>query len=161
MIPGSLRLPLDSPLGPLSIALSERAVHRLGFGACPEVAIPPSLRRLFERAATQLAEYLAGERGGFDLPLDPAPPGTPFQDAVWRALREIPYGQVLSYSDLASRAGHPRAVRAAGAACGANRIAIFIPCHRVVAKGGLGGFGGGLAVKETLLRLEREHRPRR
>jgi methylated-DNA-[protein]-cysteine S-methyltransferase len=156
---GTIRLPLDSPIGPLSVSLSERAVHRLDFGESPELEVPRPLRPLLGRLTAQLAEYFAGERAAFDLPLEPDPPGTPFQEDIWRALREIPYGQVLSYADLASWAGHPGAFRAAGAACGSNRIAIVIPCHRVVAKGGLGGFGGGPAVKETLLRLEREHRP--
>lgn len=150
-----VRLPLHSPIGPLNVTLSPGAVHRLDFGPCPRVPVPAGVARLFERVERQLGEYFAGKRKAFDLPLEPAPPGTPFQESAWRAMMEIPYGQVLSYTDLASWAGHPGAARAAGAACGANRIAIVIPCHRVVAKGGLGGFGGGLDAKMALLNLER------
>jgi O-6-methylguanine DNA methyltransferase len=150
-----VRIPVDSPLGPLSVTLSEVALHRLDFGRCPARVIPEEIRPLYERVERQLGEYFAGKRKEFDLPLDPDPPGTAFQEACWRAMREIPYGQVLSYADLASWAGSPGAFRAAGAACGANRIAVVIPCHRIVAKGGLGGFGGGLDAKRILLNLER------
>jgi methylated-DNA-[protein]-cysteine S-methyltransferase len=89
----------------------------------------------------------------FDLPL--APQGTQFQLAVWRELQRIPYGQTVSYGELARRIGNPKASRAVGSANGANQIPIVIPCHRVIAAGGkLGGFGGGLPVKEALLALE-------
>ena len=150
-----VRLPLDSPIGPLSVTLSEGAVHRLDFGPCPQVPVPAGVARLFARVKRQLGEYFAGKRREFDLPLEPDPPGTSFQEAAWQAMREIPYGQVISYADLAAWAGHPGAFRAAGGACGANRIAVIIPCHRVVSKTGLGGFGGGLDAKMALLNLER------
>lgn len=104
-------------------------------------------------AALEIEEYLAGRRRDFDFALDP--PGTAFQQSVWRCLREIPYGATASYGEIARRAGRPGAARAVGAACGANPIALVIPCHRVVGTGGaLTGFGGGLALKEQLLRLE-------
>ena len=110
---------------------------------------------MWERVRKQVDAYFAGNRKTFTLPLEPEPAGTAFQRDVWRALRDIPYGQVISYGDLARWAGRSGASRAAGAACGANRVPIFIPCHRVVAKsGGLGGFGGGLEIKEALLRHE-------
>ena len=116
----------------------------------PETAVP---RELFRRAFGQLAEYFAGRRRSFSLPLAPA--GTEFQRRIWAALREIPYGQTISYETLAARAGSPGAFRAAGQACRSNPLAILIPCHRVVGKDGrLTGFAGGLDVKAFLLRLE-------
>ena len=104
-------------------------------------------------AATQLAEYFAGTRTAFDVPL--APSGTPFQLAVWRALAGIPYGETITYAELARRVGRPTAYRAAGQANGANPLAIVVPCHRVVAAGGrIGGYAGGVTVKRRLLALE-------
>jgi AraC family transcriptional regulator of adaptative response/methylated-DNA-[protein]-cysteine methyltransferase len=101
----------------------------------------------------QLGEYFAGERRSFELPL--ATPGTPFQRLVWDELRRIPYGETLTYAELALGLGRPGASRAVGQANGANRIAILIPCHRVVAcDGGLGGYGGGLWRKLRLLETE-------
>jgi methylated-DNA-[protein]-cysteine S-methyltransferase len=102
----------------------------------------------------QLKAYFAGERRDFDLPL--APSGTTFQQQVWSALREIPYGQTRSYRDIAEHIGSPKAVRAVGLANGRNPISIVVPCHRVVgADGSLTGYGGGLHNKQLLLDLER------
>lgn len=101
-------------------------------------------------AIRQVGEYFEGKRRAFDLPL--APEGTPFQKAVWRALGEIPFGSRVTYSEIARRIGRPSAVRAVGAANGANPIAIVIPCHRVVGSdGSLTGYGSGLPVKSWLL----------
>lgn len=106
-----------------------------------------------ERAAAQLDEYFSGVRTAFDIPLHLA--GTAFQSAVWRELLKIPYGETLSYSELAARAGSPKAVRAAGCANGANPVSIFVPCHRIVGSGrGLVGYGGGLPAKKMLLEIE-------
>lgn len=103
--------------------------------------------------ATQLAEYFRRERRDFDLPL--APRGTPFQLRVWEELRRIPYGATVSYAELAARVGNPGAFRAVGRANGTNPIPVVIPCHRVINTGGaLGGYGGGLPVKQALLELE-------
>ena len=108
---------------------------------------------LLLRAEEQLREYFAMERQTFDLPVRLQ--GTPFQQAVWQALREIPYGETRTYGDIARRIGHPRASRAVGMANHANRLLIIVPCHRVIgANGQLTGFGAGLPVKEYLLRLE-------
>lgn len=104
-------------------------------------------------AASQLAEYFAGERTTFDLPL--APRGTDFQRMVWDALRAIPCGETRSYASIARAIGRPSAVRAVGAANGRNPISIVVPCHRVIGtNGSLTGFAGGLPAKERLLRLE-------
>jgi methylated-DNA-[protein]-cysteine S-methyltransferase len=108
----------------------------------------------FGDARTQLAEYFAGRRRRFELPL--AMDGTPFQRRVWQALREIPYGRTTTYGELARRIGRsPSASRAVGMANGRNPIAVVVPCHRVVgADGSLTGFGGGLERKRLLLELE-------
>ena len=104
-------------------------------------------------AREQLEEYLAGERQNFSIPLLMV--GSDFQKGVWRALMKIPYGQTVSYKDLARAIGNPRAVRAVAAANGANAIGIIVPCHRVIASdGGIGGYAGGVEVKGRLLRLE-------
>ncbi|MFN8526148.1 MAG: methylated-DNA--[protein]-cysteine S-methyltransferase [Chloroflexota bacterium] len=109
-----------------------------------------------ERAAEvarQLRTFLEGKRREFDLPLDLR--GTPFQTAVWRALRDIPFGRTVSYRDLASAIGQPTATRAVGAANGRNPVPIVVPCHRVIgANGTLTGYGGGLPLKSRLLALE-------
>lgn len=104
---------------------------------------------------TQLAEYFAGERTDFDLPL--APEGTGFQRKVWRALCEIPYGETISYGELARRIAQPTAARAVGLANGSNPLPIVVPCHRVIgADGSLTGFGGGIERKRWLLAHERK-----
>lgn len=112
---------------------------------------------LLKRAGTQLMEYLAGERKEFDLPL--AFEGTEFQQAVWKALLAIPYGQTRSYGQIAAVIGKPKACRAVGMANNRNPIAIIVPCHRVIgANGGLVGYGSGLDIKEKLLNLEKRFR---
>jgi len=103
--------------------------------------------------ADQLAEYLNGERKTFDLPVDLV--GTEFQHAVWTELRNIPFGEKKTYSDIAENIGRPKAVRAVGSAIGANPVLMVVPCHRVIAKSGkLGGFRGGISMKKGLLELE-------
>jgi len=148
---------IDSPVGPLLAVEQVGALVGLHFtdagGPFPHddwVADDAP----FAELRRQLAEYFAGGRREFDLPL--APEGTPFQVEVWQALRRIPYGRTVSYRDLAEMVGRPNAMRAVGGANGANRMPIVIPCHRVIAAdGGLGGFGGGLDRKRLLLDLER------
>ena len=153
----------DSPVGPLLIAGDQEGVRHIRFprpdGSKKSIAVKPergwieSSSGAVAQAVAQLREYFAGSRTEFDLLL--APQGTHFQLAVWRELQRIPYGQTISYGELARRIGNPKASRAVGTANGANQIPIVIPCHRVIAAGGkLGGFGGGLPVKEALLALE-------
>lgn len=106
-----------------------------------------------KECAEQLADYFAGIRQRFDLPV--APRGTPFQERVWREIARVPCGQTITYSELASRAGAPGSARAAGAATGRNPISIVVPCHRIVgADGSLTGYAGGLARKRKLLEIE-------
>ena len=108
---------------------------------------------VFTDVVDQLKSYFAGERKAFDLPL--VLEGSEFQKKVWTALQDIPYGETVSYKMLAQRVGSPKAVRAVGAANGANPIPIIIPCHRVIGNdGSLKGFGGGLPLKKRLLELE-------
>lgn len=150
------RLVVESPAGPLALEGDGEQVTHLhlpntGAAATGSTAgrVPPALRE----AARQLDEYFARRRTEFSLPLAPA--GTEFQRSVWLALPHIPYGQVVSYAELARRVGRPTAYRAVGQANGANPLAIFLPCHRVVASGGaIGGYGGGLDLKRWLLDLE-------
>lgn len=104
-------------------------------------------------AITQLEEYLAGTRKEFDLPIKLV--GSEFQQTVWHELMKIPYGQTVSYGELAENLGDPKSVRAVASANGANAIAVIIPCHRLIrADGSLTGYGGGLSVKQKLLNLE-------
>lgn len=148
---------VDSPIGRLFLAGNGDSLIQVGFQSGPRPLQPAADWRVdaapFRRAITQLGEYFAGERRRFDLTL--APRGTEFQRRVWRALREIPYGQTISYGELARRIGNPSASRAVGLANGANPLPIIVPCHRVIgADGSLTGFGGGLPIKRKLLALE-------
>ena len=105
-------------------------------------------------ARRELDQYFAGSRKVFDLPL--APNGTSFQRAVWNAIAQVPWGETLTYAELASRAGHQGSARAAGAATGRNPLSIIVPCHRIVGSdGSLTGYAGGLDRKQKLLALER------
>lgn len=112
-------------------------------------------RGLANKAHAQLDEYFKGAREGFDLPL--CPQGSDFQHLVWKELSLIPYGETRSYLDIAKQIGKPGASRAVGSANGKNPLAIFVPCHRVIAaNGGLGGYNGGLKAKRALLELEKK-----
>ncbi len=148
---------IDSPVGPLMLAADDHALRHIEF----RDNCHPADRRdwhggdnpILQAAQQQLGEYFAGRRRVFDLPL--APHGTEFQRTVWQALADIPYGNTISYAQLAQRLGNPNGTRAVGAANGRNPLPIVLPCHRVIgADGGLTGFGGGLPTKQFLLRLE-------
>jgi len=151
---------LDTPIGTLLITGDAAAVLQITFPsqgkpAKAEAGWVESPRGPVGEAVRQLREYFAGERSDFDLPL--APKGTEFQRSVWRQLQEIPYGTTISYGELARRVGNPKASRAVGSANGKNPLPIVIPCHRVIAGDGtLGGFGGGLPTKQSLLALEQK-----
>jgi methylated-DNA-[protein]-cysteine S-methyltransferase len=148
---------IDSPVGPLLVAADQAGLRLIHFQAGRHRGKPdPSWERdprPFRALARQLGEYFRRERRTFDLPL--APRGTAFQLATWRALSTIPYGETISYTELARRVGRPAASRAVGAANGANPLPIVVPCHRVIGTdGSLTGFGGGLEAKRALLELE-------
>jgi methylated-DNA-[protein]-cysteine S-methyltransferase len=151
---------LDTPIGELLLAGSDSALHAIGFPQGKMRRDPESdwiyKEQPFTDVSRQLLEYFAGERKEFDVPLDLS--GTEFQLSVLEELQLIPYGDTVSYADIAKRIGRPKAVRAVGAANGRNPIPIIVPCHRVIgSQGDLTGFGGGLDTKEALLRLEAEH----
>ena len=142
---------VPAPFGELLVAKDGDAVVEIRFR--PGDIDAPRDDDAVADVAAQLAEYFRGERRSFDLPLSPR--GTEFQQEVWRALQRIPYGETRSYSDIAREIGRPAAVRAVGAANGANPIPVVIPCHRVVgSNGSLTGFGGGIDTKRWLLALE-------
>jgi methylated-DNA-[protein]-cysteine S-methyltransferase len=152
---------VESPIGPLLLGGDDQGLRLINFETGSHRVKPgPSWRldqRRFADAIGQLEAYFAGELRSFNLRL--APEGTPFQLAVWNALLTIPYGETISYGDLAGRVGNERASRAVGAANGRNPLPIVIPCHRVIGKDGtLTGYGGGLPIKKSLLALERGHR---
>ncbi len=148
---------IDSPIGPLTLAGSGDVLTHVvmdGMAHAPrDQAEWVPAPHAFGAAAEQLDEYFAGARTRFDLAL--APTGTAFQEQVWAALREIPYGATWSYGELARHVGRPGASRAVGLANGRNPIAVIVPCHRVIgADGSLTGYGGGLDRKRALLELE-------
>jgi methylated-DNA-[protein]-cysteine S-methyltransferase len=157
----------DTAIGTLTIAAdatglrhiefpsNRHPVSRADWRACgdADARIDASAHAVLRTAREQLIEYFDGARRAFDLPLNLQ--GTPFQCEVWRTLAKIGYGETWSYRDLAQAIGKPTAVRAVGAANGRNPLPIVLPCHRVIgADGTLVGFGGGLAIKAALLRLE-------
>lgn len=148
---------IPTPLGDITLAEEEAQLVQL---CLPGLPLPPGQYEgtpLLQRAAAQLKEYLAGARRTFDLPLQPR--GTPFQQKVWQALQQIPYGHTMSYGQLAARIGRPKASRAVGMACHCNPLPILIPCHRVLgASGSLTGYAGGLGQKRFLLALEAKNR---
>ncbi len=159
---------IATPLGPMLAMAEERGLVLLEFVDRPALtaeldelrsrhgyAIAPGQHPHLDDAASQLAEYFAGKRRAFTVPL--CTPGSSFEQAVWALLRTIPFGATQGYGEMAERLGKPGAARAVGTANGRNRIAIIVPCHRVIgADGSLTGYGGGKPRKAFLLRLERD-----
>jgi len=159
----------DSPFGTLLLAQTPRGLVRVGLPnqdreeLLEELAAKVSPRLLeapsqLDEARRELDRYFAGELREFDLPVDWAL-SHGFRQQVLQGIAAIPYGETRTYTEMAAGAGNPRAVRAAGSACGSNPTPLVVPCHRVLRlSGGLGGYAGGLAMKESLLELEAEHR---
>ncbi len=146
----------DSKIGTLEISGTEKGVTTLRFvkkkAKTEGTVLPP----IMKEALQQLDEYFSGKRKNFSVKL--ILKGTDFQKKVWKQLRKIPYGETVSYKDVARAIGNEKAVRAVGGANGRNHIVIVVPCHRVIAHDGtLGGFGGGLWRKEWLLKHEKKH----
>ena len=152
----------DSPVGPLLLAGDQDALHVLAFGVGSrpreiDASWQPDVKGVLKPIRKELDQYFAGRLKQFSTPV--AFRGTQFQNTVWQELRRIPYGETISYLELAKRIKNPKAVRAVGLANGANPIAIVVPCHRVIgANGSLTGFGGGLPTKRALLELEKGQR---
>ena len=153
---------IESPVGPLLLAGDQDALHVLSFGVGSrpreiEANWKPDTKGVLKNVRKELDQYFAGRLKQFSTPVAFA--GTQFQNGVWQELRRIPYGETISYLDLATRIKNPKAVRAVGLANGANPIAIIVPCHRVIgSNGSLTGFGGGLPTKRALLELEKGQR---
>jgi len=155
---------VQTPAGPFWLAARGEALVAAGFAdsatrLLARLALrfgPLDVRRSADPAgaASALGRYLAGDRAALGaIPVDLG--GTPFQREVWEALRGIPAGTTVTYAEIATRVGRPRAVRAVGAANGANPVSLFVPCHRVVGKDGLRGYAGGIRRKEWLLAHEK------
>lgn len=179
---GLYRKEIMTPCGPLTLLCDGRALTAVRFGREADGAataktaqagaemfekVMPTqqtqearaAQEILEQAAREIGEYFEGKRRAFAVPTAAA--GTPFQQAVWNALKEIPYGETRTYGEIARRIGHPRASRAVGQANNRNPLPIVVPCHRVIgASGALTGYAGGLAVKVRLLELERTPRRR-
>jgi len=162
-----IRKCIDTPIGPLTLTVEGGYLTGLGFGRLPaglrkaresadagRTFGEPRSRDLavLEEAVRQLESYFQGQLTAFSIPV--APCGAPFHLKVWEELKKIPYGETRTYQEIGEAIGSPRAARAVGNACAANPVAIVVPCHRVLAKNGLGGFGGGLPVKKWLLQHE-------
>ncbi|WP_329019576.1 methylated-DNA--[protein]-cysteine S-methyltransferase [Micromonospora rifamycinica] len=144
---------LDSPIGVFSVATDGAAVCGTHFGRVTSAEDEPG-DELAGRAVAELRAYFAGELTEFTVPVT-VPRGSEFERAVWREMTRIPYGETLTYGEVARRVGDPGAARAVGVACHRNPVPVIVPCHRIVGAGGkLVGFGGGLPRKVTLLELE-------
>ncbi len=156
----ALQMNYQSAMGPLFLVASHQGLQGVFFkqqelpqmsssSSCPEA------EGWLHLASAQIEEYLAGKRTRFDIPLELI--GTPFQKAVWQELRNIPYGETISYKSLAEKIKRPKAFRAVGTANGKNPLSLIIPCHRVIATDGtLGGYAWGLPLKSQLLHLEKD-----
>jgi methylated-DNA-[protein]-cysteine S-methyltransferase len=147
-------IPLDTPIGRLVLGSDGDRLVGVWLPNDSRAPLPvgDDTPAVLKEAAAQLEEYFARGRREFDVPL--GLDGTEFQRDVWAELTRIPYGETMSYGELARRVGRPKGSRAVGQANGKNPIPIIVPCHRVVARAGIGGYGGGLPVKRALLALE-------
>jgi methylated-DNA-[protein]-cysteine S-methyltransferase len=150
-------MPLDTPIGRLVLESDGGVLIGIWLPTESRAPLTPQATGhdappVLKDTVTQLEEYFARERTEFDLPIELD--GTAFQKEVWTELSRIPYGETISYGELARRVGRPKGPRAVGQANGKNPIPIIVPCHRVLASNGIGGYGGGLPMKRTLLAVE-------
>lgn len=160
MIMNLVQYKMASSIGPLYLVASRKGLQGIYWHKQP-LHLVKSLDRscaeekLLDDTCRQLAEYFGGKRKRFDIPVDLK--GTAFQKQVWQELAKIPFGQTLSYNEVAKRIKNPKAVRAVGSANGKNPVCIIIPCHRVIAAdGSIGGYAGGINIKQQLLALEQK-----
>jgi methylated-DNA-[protein]-cysteine S-methyltransferase len=147
-------MPMDTPVGRLTLESDGDVLIGIWLPNDSKIAASRGndVPLVLKETATQLEEYFAHERTEFDVPMQLD--GTAFQKEVWAELSRIPYGETISYGELARRVGRPKGARAVGQANGRNPIPILVPCHRVLAGNGIGGYGGGLPMKRSLLALE-------
>ncbi len=146
----------QSPIGFLILKSDGQSIHEISFSE--KDTLDQNACEVLDRCNAQLANYFSGKKAVFDVPLRPE--GTEFQERVWTELLQIPYGETITYQELAFRLGDPKAVRAVGTANGRNPIAILIPCHRVIGAGNkLSGYAGGIWRKQWLLAHEILHNP--
>lgn len=157
---------ISSPIGPLSITCRKGRITQVGFDqqsneyTCFIQADEGYLdqeRCVIDSAERELNQYFSGDLYAFNVPFFLS--GSEFQQKVWNEIINIPYGQTRTYSQIATAIGNPKAARAVGNACSANPVAIIVPCHRVVSRNGIGGYGGGQLAKEYLLALEAKGSP--
>lgn len=154
-MPNLTSLTIDTPIGPLTIFASDKAVTRLDFAAGKSFSASPESRVVADQAATELEEYFARQRENFDVSV--ALKGTAFQESVWGEIARVNFGETKTYAELAGAIGNPKAARAVGGAVGANPVPIIVPCHRIMgAAGKLTGYSGGAGIptKIQLLKLE-------
>jgi methylated-DNA-[protein]-cysteine S-methyltransferase len=150
---------IPSPIGEITLIASNEALQAVLFNIETPKAHENAGHPILKKTAQQLAEYFAGKRKDFDLPLSTE--GTAFQKKAWAQLMKIPYGKTISYGEQAEKLGDSKKARAVGTANSQNPISIIVPCHRVIAKSGaLTGYSGGLSVKKFLLQLEQGNLPR-
>lgn len=143
----------DTPIGCLELSASNKALHSIHFNENKASKKHTATNTILNQVITELSEYFNGNRETFSVPLKPE--GTDFQKSVWSVLREIPYGQTISYGQIADKLGNPNKVRAVGKATGSNPIPIIVPCHRVIGSdGSLVGYAGGIHKKQFLLKHE-------
>lgn len=171
MIQPTIYTLMSSPLGPILLARNDAGLTHINFQQGNDHVIDVAARvadgwqrddtasdDIFADTITQLTEYFAGKRTNFDLPL--APSGTDFQQKVWAELCRIPFGETITYGELAQRINQPTAARAVGAANGKNPLPVVVPCHRVIGSSGtLIGYAGGIQIKATLLSIECKDKP--
>ena len=155
-----LQYQIQSPIGQLYLVASEKGLqgifwNKQNIKTLKALDQKQPVEKTLHAAATQLAAYFSGQRKDFDIPLDLE--GTTFQRKVWGELSKIPYGKTVSYRDVARKIKNPKAVRAVGSANGKNPVCIVVPCHRVIAAdGSIGGYAGGIRIKQQLLALEQK-----
>lgn len=153
------RRPVETPLGAMAVSVTGDGVVAASFprsvplGWLPQVG-DADAERMADRAEEELEEFFEGRRRVFTVPVDWSHAVGGFAGEVLREVARIPFGETARYGEIAERTGHPRAARAVGTACGKNECSMFVPCHRVVAAGGIGGYGGGEWMKRALLAFE-------
>lgn len=159
---GQIQYVIKSKIGPLHLVASKDGLQGVFFDKQAVKAVKNLNRlkpeeKILGKAALQLEEYFAGKRKKFDIALNFS--GTSFQKQVWRELSKIPFGKTVSYRDIAKKIKNPKALRAVGSANGRNPMCVIVPCHRVIAAdGSIGGYSGGIPIKQQLLKFEQTHK---